>query len=70
MVTPLLVGRPRSVGAVEAAMEKGKYLCVVAQREAETEDPGPDDLYEYGTVIKVLQIIRTPDETLKHTHTP
>ena len=33
MVTPLLVGRPRSVGAVEAAMEKGKYLCVVGQRE-------------------------------------
>jgi ATP-dependent Lon protease len=65
MVTPLLVGRPRSVAAVEAAMERDKHLCVVAQKEPETEDPGGDDLFSYGTVIKVLQIIRTPDETLK-----
>jgi len=65
MVTPLLVGRSRSVGAVEAAMERDKYLCVAAQREPDTEDPAGDDLFGYGTVIKVLQIIRTPDETLK-----
>ncbi len=65
MVTPLLVGRPRSVAAVEAAMERDKYLCVIAQKEPETEEPAGDDLYQFGTVIKVLQIIRTPDETLK-----
>ena len=65
MVTPLLVGRPRSVAAVEAAMERDKYLCVLAQKEPETEEPAAGDLYAYGTVIKVLQIIRTPDETLK-----
>ncbi len=65
MVTPLLVGRPRSVAAVEAAMERDKFLCVIAQKEPETEEPVGDDLYEFGTVIKVLQIIRTPDETLK-----
>jgi ATP-dependent Lon protease len=65
MVTPLLVGRPRSVAAVEAAMERDKYLCVIAQKEPETEEPAGDDLYENGAVIKVLQIIRTPDETLK-----
>ncbi|RKZ18807.1 hypothetical protein DRQ50_03420, partial [bacterium] len=65
MVTPLLVGRPASVGAVEAAMDQDKYLCVIAQREPETEDPAADDLFTVGTVIKVLQIIRTPDETLK-----
>jgi ATP-dependent Lon protease len=65
MVTPLLVGREASVAAVEAAMEQQKLLCVVAQREAETEEPGLDDLYPVGTVIKVLQVIRTPDETLK-----
>ncbi len=65
MVTPLLVGRSRSVAAVEAAMEQDKYLCVVAQMEAETEEPAPDELYSDGTVVKVLQIIRTPDETLK-----
>ncbi len=65
MVTPLLVGRPRSVAAVEAAMERQKYLCVVAQTEPETEEPTVDELYTDGTVVKVLQIIRTPDDTLK-----
>ena len=65
MVTPLLVGRPESVAAVEAAMERDKFLCVIAQRQPEVEEPREDDLYGVGTVIKVLQIIRTPDETLK-----
>ncbi len=65
MVTPLLVGRPRSVAAVEAAMERDKYLFVVAQLEPGSEEPGPDELYTAGTVVKVLQIIRTPDDTLK-----
>jgi ATP-dependent Lon protease len=65
MVTPLLVGRAASVAAVEAAMERDKRLCVVAQREPDTEEPGGDDVFAVGTVIRVLQIIRTPDETLK-----
>ena len=65
MVTPLLVGRSQSVAAVEAAMDRDKYLCVIAQKAAETEEPGEADLYRVGTLIKVLQIIRTPDETLK-----
>jgi ATP-dependent Lon protease len=65
MVTPLLVGRSRSVAAVEAAMERDQYLLVVAQIEPATEEPGADDLYTAGTVVKVLQIIRTPDDTLK-----
>ena len=65
MVTPLLVGRPASVAAVERAMEGDKVLCVAAQREAEVEEPERDDLYQVGTVIKVLQVIRTPDEALK-----
>ncbi len=65
MVTPLLVGRSRSVAALEAAMDRDKYICVIAQHEAEVEEPGPADLYGVGTVIKILQIIRTPDDTLK-----
>ena len=65
MVTPLLVGRPRSIAALEAAVARDKHIVVAAQRESEEEEPGPDDLYEVGTVIKILQIIRTPDETLK-----
>jgi ATP-dependent Lon protease len=65
MVTPLLVGRPRSIAALEAAVERDKFIAVTAQRESDEEEPGPADLYEVGTVIKILQIIRTPDETLK-----
>ena len=65
MVTPLLVGREASVTAVEAAMNGSKLLCVAAQKEADTEAPMRDDLHEIGTVIRVLQVIRTPDETLK-----
>ncbi len=65
MVTPLLVGRERSVAAVEAAMERDKYLCVTAQRDPETEEPSPEDLHRVGSIIKVLQVIRTPDDTLK-----
>jgi len=65
MVTPLLVGRARSVAAVEAAMERGKTLVVIAQKEPEVEDPKASQLFRIGTVIKVLQIIRTPDDTLK-----
>lgn len=65
MVTPLLVGRPQSVAAVETAMERDKYMCVIAQVEPETEEPAEEDLFAVGTIIKVLQIIRTPDDTLK-----
>ncbi|MFT5315742.1 MAG: ATP-dependent Lon protease, partial [Candidatus Krumholzibacteriia bacterium] len=65
MVTPLLVGRSHSVAAVEAAMERGKTLVVIAQKEPEIENPKASDLFRVGTVIKVLQIIRTPDDTLK-----
>jgi len=65
MVTPLLVGRARSVAALEAAMERDKFICVSAQYEADVEDPRAEDVYAVGTVIKILQIIRTPDETLK-----
>ncbi len=65
MVTPLLVGRSRSIAALEEAVERDKYIVVTAQRESEKEEPGPEDLYEVGSIIKILQIIRTPDETLK-----
>lgn len=65
MVTPLLVGRPRSVAALEAAMDREKYICVSAQLDPEVEDPDVEEIYTTGTVVKILQIIRTPDDTLK-----
>ncbi len=64
-VTPLLVGRAGSIAAVEQAVAGPKLLCVATQRDSEVEEPGADELYGVGTVVKILQIIRTPDETLK-----
>jgi ATP-dependent Lon protease len=65
MVTPLLVGRPRSIVALETAMDREKFICVSAQLDPEVEEPDVDEIYTTGTVVKILQIIRTPDDTLK-----
>jgi ATP-dependent Lon protease len=65
MIVPLLVGRPRSVNALEEIMHGDKIMFVVTQREVETQDPSPDDLHRVGTVVRVLQLLRLPDGTMK-----
>jgi ATP-dependent Lon protease len=65
MIVPLLVGRPRSVNALEEVMHGDKIMFVVTQRDVETQDPSPDDLYRVGTVVRVLQLLRLPDGTMK-----
>jgi ATP-dependent Lon protease len=65
MIVPLLVGRPRSVNALEEVMHGDKIMFVVTQRDVETQDPTPDDLYRVGTVVRVLQLLRLPDGTMK-----
>ena len=65
MVIPLFVGRERSIKALEAAMERGKRILLVAQKAPETDDPAPRDLYEVGTVASVLQLLKLPDGTIK-----
>jgi ATP-dependent Lon protease len=65
MIVPLLVGRPRSVNALEEVMHGDKIMFVVTQRDVETQDPEPDDLYRVGTVVRVLQLLRLPDGTMK-----
>ncbi len=65
MVLPLLVGRPRSVAALEAAEEKDGYLLLVAQRTGETEEPGPEDVHAVGTVVRVVESSRIPDGTFR-----
>jgi len=65
MIVPLLVGRPRSVSALEEVMHGDKIMFVVTQRDVETQDPTPDDLYRVGTVVRVLQLLRLPDGTMK-----
>ncbi len=65
MVIPLFVGRPKSIKALDAAMESGKHILLVAQKQAAKDDPGVDDLYEIGSVATVLQMLKLPDGTVK-----
>ena len=65
MVIPLFVGRERSIHALNAAMSSGKEIFLAAQRQAKTDEPGPDDIYEVGTVSKIMQLLRLPDGTVK-----
>ena len=65
MVIPLFVGRPKSIKALEAAMEEGKNVVLVAQKSAANDEPTPEDLYEVGTVASILQMLKLPDGTVK-----
>ena len=65
MVIPLFVGREKSIAALEQAMAADKRIVLLAQRSAETDDPGASDLYEVGTMAQVLQLLKLPDGTIK-----
>src|SRR5689334_24532775 len=65
MVIPLFVGRPKSIKALEAAMEEGKNVVLVAQKSAAKDDPSPEDLYDVGSVASILQMLKLPDGTVK-----
>src|SRR5687767_7376411 len=65
MVIPLFVGRPKSIKAMETAMEAGKSILLVAQKSAAKDDPGPGDMYAIGCVSNILQILKLPDGTVK-----
>jgi ATP-dependent Lon protease len=65
MVIPLFVGRPKSIKALEAAMEAGRQIMLVAQRAAGKDEPKPDDMFEIGCVSSILQMLKLPDGTVK-----
>ncbi|MCG1054719.1 endopeptidase La [Mycetohabitans sp. B5] len=65
MVIPLFVGRPKSIKALEAAMEGGKHIMLVAQKAAAKDEPTEKDLYEVGCVANILQMLKLPDGTVK-----
>ncbi|WP_333843847.1 endopeptidase La [Pelomicrobium sp.] len=65
MVIPLFVGRPKSIKALDTAMEAGKSILLVAQKSAAKDEPGPDDLYHIGSVANILQMLKLPDGTVK-----
>ncbi|HVE50671.1 MAG TPA: endopeptidase La [Casimicrobiaceae bacterium] len=65
MVIPLFVGRPKSIKALDAAMDAGKHILLVAQKQAAKDDPAAEDLYEIGSIATVLQMLKLPDGTVK-----
>jgi ATP-dependent Lon protease len=65
MVIPLFVGRERSIDALDAAMKDNKQILLVAQKEAEVDEPDFTDLYEVGTMANILQLLKLPDGTVK-----
>jgi ATP-dependent Lon protease len=65
MVIPLFVGRPKSIKALETAMEAGKSILLVAQKSAAKDEPDAEDLYDIGCVSNILQMLKLPDGTVK-----
>jgi ATP-dependent Lon protease len=65
MVIPLFVGRDKSIKALEAAMEEGKEILLVAQKSASEDDPAEEDVYRIGTLSTILQLLKLPDGTVK-----
>ncbi len=65
MVAPLFVGREKSIRALEEAMKNDKKIILSAQKDAKTNNPGPEDIYSIGTVGNIVQMLRLPDGTVK-----
>ena len=65
MITPLFVGRTKSISALEEVMSKDKKIFLVTQKKAETDDPLPDEIYTVGCIGKVIQLLKLPDGTIK-----
>jgi ATP-dependent Lon protease len=65
MITPLLVGRPKSLASLDEAMKNERLLLVVTQREMGLDDPSTDDVYSMGTIVRILQIMRLVEGTMR-----
>ena len=65
MVIPLFVGREKSILALDEAMSKGKKILLVAQKNAQDDDPSESELFSVGTIASVLQLLKLPDGTVK-----
>jgi ATP-dependent Lon protease len=65
MILPLFVGREQSINAVNEALAGDRIMMLTAQKEAETDEPGPDDLYRIGTVVMVVRMLKLPDGRVK-----
>ena len=65
MVIPLFVGREKSINALDTAMQEDKKILLIAQKNAEIDDPAVEDIHEIGTLSTILQLLKLPDGTVK-----
>ena len=65
MIFPLLVGREKSVRALEEAAAQDRHILIVTQKNIHVEEPGPEDLYDVGIVVEIMQVLRIPDGTVR-----
>ena len=65
IVVPLFVGRKKSIKALEEVMKSDKSVVLVTQKNSEVDDPSEKDIYSYGCLSKVLQLLKLPDGTVK-----
>ena len=65
MVVPLFVGREKSIKALQEVMKSDKSIVLVTQKNSEVDDPSGKELYQYGCLSKVLQLLKLPDGTVK-----
>ncbi|HSC71826.1 MAG TPA: LON peptidase substrate-binding domain-containing protein, partial [Candidatus Methylomirabilis sp.] len=65
MILPLFVGRDKSIRAVDEALSRERLILLVAQKDAESEDPGPEELYAVGTVAMIMRMLKMPDGRVK-----
>jgi len=62
---PILIGRASSLKAVAKALERGKFILLLTQKDAEEEEPTVESLYRRGTVGKILEVVRLPNDLVK-----
>ncbi len=65
MVAPLFVGRAQSIGALEKAQDNDKLIFLTSQKDPKVDNPEQDDLFQVGTVGKIVQLLKLPDGTVK-----
>jgi ATP-dependent Lon protease len=63
-IVPLTIARPKSVKAVDEVTSKGKILGVLTQRDEKIDDPSSNDLYHYGTICKIVRLLKQSDDTI------
>ncbi|HEU19607.1 MAG TPA: endopeptidase La, partial [Deltaproteobacteria bacterium] len=65
MIVPLFVGREKSINALESAMKEEKGIFLAAQKSAQKDEPMEEDIYNFGTIGNIIQLLRLPDGTVK-----